>query len=99
VKGTYTQSLYVFVPDVDAHYGTARSAGAEIVRELETQPYGVRVYGYLDCEGHPWSFGQRVDDEAKGRRRVTRRERPITRSDRPDAMCPTADLAWKASIR
>jgi uncharacterized glyoxalase superfamily protein PhnB len=64
VKGAYTQSLYVFVPDIDAHFETARAAGAEIVRELETQHYGDRTYGCLDCEGHPWYFGQRVDDEA-----------------------------------
>ncbi len=64
VKGGYTQSLYVFVPDVDAHHERAKAAGAEIVQEPVTQHYGDRVYGCLDCEGHPWYFGQRVDDEA-----------------------------------
>lgn len=67
INGAYTQSLYVFVPDVDAHYESARAAGAEIVRDLETQHYGDRTYGCLDCEGHPWFFGQRVDDEAWAR--------------------------------
>lgn len=64
VGGAYTQSLYVFVPDIDVHYERAKAAGAEIVRELETQGYGDRVYGCLDCEGHPWYFGQRLDDAA-----------------------------------
>ena len=64
VGGAYTPSLYVFVADVDAHCERAKSAGAEIVRELETQHYGDRVYGCLDCEGHPWCFGQRIDDAA-----------------------------------
>ncbi len=62
--GGFTQSLYVFVPDIDAHYQRAKAAGAEIVRDLETQHYGDRTYGCLDCEGHPWYFGQRVDDAA-----------------------------------
>ena len=64
VGGGYTQSLYVFVPDVDAHCERARAAGAEIVQEPVTQHYGDRVYGCLDLEGHPWYFGQRVDDAA-----------------------------------
>jgi uncharacterized glyoxalase superfamily protein PhnB len=64
VGGGYTQSLYVFVADVDAHCEQARSAGAEIIQEPTTQHYGDRVYGCLDCEGHPWYFGQRVDDAA-----------------------------------
>ena len=62
--GAYTQSLYVFVADIDAHHARAKAAGATIVRDLETQHYGDRVYGCLDCEGHPWYFGQRVDDAA-----------------------------------
>jgi uncharacterized glyoxalase superfamily protein PhnB len=64
VGGAYTQSLYVFVADVDAHYEKACAAGAEIVQEPTTQHDGDRVYGCLDCEGHPWYFGQRVDDAA-----------------------------------
>jgi uncharacterized glyoxalase superfamily protein PhnB len=64
VDGGYTQSLYVFVADVDAHCERARAAGAEIIQEPVTQHYGDRVYGCLDCEGHPWYFGQRVDDAA-----------------------------------
>lgn len=64
VGGGYTQSLYVFVGDVDAHCERARAAGAEIVQEPTTQHYGDRVYGCLDFEGHPWYFGQRVDDAA-----------------------------------
>ena len=64
VEGGYTQSLYVFVADVEAHCEQAKACGAEIIREPETQHYGDRVYGCLDCEGHPWYFGQRVDDAA-----------------------------------
>lgn len=62
--GAVTQALYVFVDDVDAHCQRARAVGARIFRELETQDYGDRGYGALDCEGHHWFFGQRVDDEA-----------------------------------
>ena len=62
--GAVTQSLYVYVDDVDGHCERAQAAGAKVFRELETQDYGDRVYGAEDCEGHLWFFGQRIDDDA-----------------------------------
>lgn len=49
--------LYVVVEDPDAHYQRSKSAGAEIVRELENQDYGSRDYAARDLEGNLWSFG------------------------------------------
>jgi uncharacterized glyoxalase superfamily protein PhnB len=62
--GAYTQSLYVFVDDIDAHFTQAKAAGARITRELENKHYGDRTYGCEDLEGHPWYFGHRYDQEA-----------------------------------
>jgi uncharacterized glyoxalase superfamily protein PhnB len=62
--GATTQSLYAYVEDVDAHYEQAIAAGARIIRELETAHYGERGYTAMDCGGHVWSFGHRVDDAA-----------------------------------
>jgi uncharacterized glyoxalase superfamily protein PhnB len=50
-------SLYLTVPDPDAHHATAREAGATIVRELEDTDYGSREYSARDLEGNLWSFG------------------------------------------
>jgi uncharacterized glyoxalase superfamily protein PhnB len=52
-----TVSLYVVVPDPDAHHDRAVAADADIVRELEDQPYGSREYSLRDPEGNLWSFG------------------------------------------
>jgi uncharacterized glyoxalase superfamily protein PhnB len=52
-----THGLYVYVPDLDAHYARARQAGAEIVRELHDTTYGAREYSARDLEGQLWSFG------------------------------------------
>jgi len=52
-----TVSIYVVVADPDGHYERARSAGAQIVRPLEDQPYGSREYSARDLEGNLWSFG------------------------------------------
>jgi uncharacterized glyoxalase superfamily protein PhnB len=47
-----TVSIYVVVPDADRHYETARTAGADIVRELEDMDYGSREYSARDVEGN-----------------------------------------------
>lgn len=58
--GQVTQSLYVYIDDLDAHCARARAAGAEIIEEPADQPYGDRRYGARDPEGHHWYFASRV---------------------------------------
>ncbi len=60
--GHSTQSLTVFVHDVDAHFARTQSAGAKIVEELHETVYGERQYGVEDLEGHSWLFSQHVKD-------------------------------------
>lgn len=60
--GGRTQTTYVYVDDVDAHYEHAKTAGARIERELADQFYGDRTYGAHDPEGHAWSFATHVHD-------------------------------------
>lgn len=57
VGGVGTQSPYIVVDDVDAHYRRAVGAGAEIMMEPEDQDYGGRLYACRDPEGHLWNFG------------------------------------------
>jgi uncharacterized glyoxalase superfamily protein PhnB len=63
--GVNTQSLCVFVDDVDAHCTRARAAGARIIDEPKNTDYGEdywedRSYRTVDLEGHQWWFMQRV---------------------------------------
>ncbi len=60
--GASTQSLTVFVDDVDAHYARTQAAGAEITEELGDTVYGERQYGARDIEGHGWLFSQHAHD-------------------------------------
>jgi len=65
VGGANTQSLFVYVEDVDAHFERARAGGAVIVSAPSDRDYGDeawkdRIYETLDCEGHRWWFGQRL---------------------------------------
>jgi len=61
-SGFATQSLTVFVPDVDAHFERAKSAGATIVEEVHVTCYGERQYAALDQDGHHWLFSQHAQD-------------------------------------
>ncbi len=65
LDGANTQSLMVFVDDVDAHCAHAKSKGATIAWEPETHDYGVdywvdRSYECIDLEGHRWWFTSRL---------------------------------------
>lgn len=63
--GGVTQSLMIYVDDVDAHCERARQAGAKIISEPAVHDYGDdywadRSYGALDPEGHTWWVSQRI---------------------------------------
>jgi uncharacterized glyoxalase superfamily protein PhnB len=60
--GYGTQSLTVFVDDVDAHFRRAQSEGAKIVEDLNETCYGERQYGVEDLEGHHWLFSRHAKD-------------------------------------
>lgn len=55
--GLETQTVYVIVADVDAHYAKAKAAGAKIVIDIKDEDYGGRDYTCRDLEGHVWTFG------------------------------------------
>jgi uncharacterized glyoxalase superfamily protein PhnB len=50
-------SIYVVVDDPDAVHERARTAGAEVTRELADMDYGSREFSARDPEGNAWSFG------------------------------------------
>jgi uncharacterized glyoxalase superfamily protein PhnB len=62
--GYGTQSLTIFVENVEAHYARTRSAGANIVEELHETVYGELQYGVRDLEGHLWLFSRHARDVA-----------------------------------
>jgi uncharacterized glyoxalase superfamily protein PhnB len=49
--------VLVHVDELDAHLERARSAGADILRGPDDQPFG-RLYAAADVEGHRWMFVQ-----------------------------------------
>jgi uncharacterized glyoxalase superfamily protein PhnB len=69
IGGANTQSIMLFVDNVDEHCARARGAGAKIIDEPALHDYGPdywadRSYGALDPEGHVWWFTERVRNPA-----------------------------------
>jgi uncharacterized glyoxalase superfamily protein PhnB len=60
--GRGPQLIKIRVPDVDAAFERARDAGATIVHELQTWPYGERSCVVEDLAGHRWELTQSVRD-------------------------------------
>jgi len=60
--GFGTQSLTVFVEDVEAHFARSKAAGARIVEDLHQTIYGEFQYGVEDLEGHHWLFSRHTQD-------------------------------------
>jgi len=73
--GQATQSLYVDVKSVDAHFERARKAGARILEEPEDKEYGHRRYGATDPEGHEWYFAQPIQRSKSRPKPVRKRAR------------------------
>jgi uncharacterized glyoxalase superfamily protein PhnB len=65
VGGSNTQSIMLYVDDVDAHCARARAAGGTITIEPAVSDYGEeywadKSYQCEDLEGHRWWFCERV---------------------------------------
>jgi len=58
IRGLETRHgcVMCYVGDVDAHFRRSREADANIIAPLEDKPYGDRIYGATDLEGHVWYF-------------------------------------------
>jgi uncharacterized glyoxalase superfamily protein PhnB len=62
--GYGTQSLTIFVEDVDGHYARAKAAGATILEEPHETVYGEYQYAAEDLDGHHWLFSRHARDVA-----------------------------------
>jgi len=60
--GYGTQSLTIFVEDVEVHFQRTKSSGAEIVEDLHVTEYGEFQYGVVDLDGHHWLFSRHASD-------------------------------------
>jgi uncharacterized glyoxalase superfamily protein PhnB len=60
--GYGTQSLNVFVDDVDSHFQRTKAAGAKILEDLHETVCGELQYAAEDLDGHRWLFSRHARD-------------------------------------
>jgi predicted enzyme related to lactoylglutathione lyase len=60
--GFGTQSLTVFVDDLEAHFRRAKTAGAKLLEDLHETVYGELQYAAEDLDGHHWLFSRHTRD-------------------------------------
>jgi uncharacterized glyoxalase superfamily protein PhnB len=70
LDGANTQSMMIYVDDVEAHYQRAKAAGATLLGEPETHDYGDdywsdRGFECVDLGGHHWWIFQRMRSPSK----------------------------------
>lgn len=56
--GDHSYFAYLVVDDIDAFHDRARAAGADIVKALATEPWGMREFGLRTADGHRIMFAQ-----------------------------------------
>ena len=60
--GFGTQSLTVFIEDIEEHFVRAKAAGVNLVEDLHETAYGELQYAIRDLEGHLWIFSCHARD-------------------------------------
>ena len=60
--GFGTQSLTIFIEDVESHYRHAKAAGVTLLEELHETVYGELQYAARDLDGHHWLFSRHAKD-------------------------------------
>lgn len=63
--GGSSVAIHLYVPDVDAFFARATSAGALTLRPVEDMPYGDRTGTLKDPFGHRWMIATHKEDVSK----------------------------------
>jgi uncharacterized glyoxalase superfamily protein PhnB len=61
-EGIGDHSVLMRVVDIDQHCARAKAAGARILQEPTSHPYGERQYSAEDIGGHVWTFTESIAD-------------------------------------
>ena len=58
--GDHSYVAYLHVDDVEAFYRRAVAAGAEVLKALRDEPWGMREFGVRSPDGHRFMVGQPI---------------------------------------
>lgn len=60
--GDHSYFAYFVVEDIDAEFARVCGAGAEIIKPLRDEPWGMREFGLRTPDGHRMMFGERIGE-------------------------------------
>lgn len=60
--GDHSYFGYFVVDDVDDYYGMVTSKGAEVIKPLRTEKWGMREFGVRTIDGHRIMIGQDLEE-------------------------------------
>ena len=52
-----TSLAYLEISDIDAYYEQVRTRGAQVLKELRDEPWGMREFAVRTADGHRIMFG------------------------------------------
>ena len=58
--GDHSYFAYLVVDDADSYYDCVRASGAEIVKPLRDEPWGMREFGLRTIDGHRIMVGHEL---------------------------------------
>lgn len=64
--GDHSYFAYLVVDDADAYHARAVGAGAEIVKPLRDEPWGMREFGLRTADGHRMMIGSPLPANGPG---------------------------------
>lgn len=59
--GDHSYYAYLIVEDVDQYYREVSAYGAEIIKPVTSEPWGMREFGLRTIDGHRMMIGQDLD--------------------------------------
>ena len=59
--GDHSYFAYIVVDDADKYHAEISEKGADIIKALKSEPWGMREFGIRTNEGHRIMFGQDIE--------------------------------------
>jgi len=61
--GDHSYFAYLIIEGIDGYFEKVKAAGAELIKPLRDEDWGMREFGLRTVDGHRIMFGQHIDDQ------------------------------------
>jgi len=60
--GDHSYFAYIVVDDADQYFAEISARGAELIKPIKSEPWGMREFGVRTDDGHRIMFGQEIEN-------------------------------------